>query len=210
MKNAGLDTLVSYEKGFSAVKVVAIVAIVASIGFSAFIYISSQQKIEQARNQVILYDNKGNVTNGQLVLMNDEIRQFEYKDHIIDAVNWLNQYDEGTIDNNLDKASYYFGDVYNNILQRFDDKKIKAQLQEQNIYTTVTVSSDSVVVDYNQSPYRGQVSFVQNYKKAGIQKTNRLYNTIEFTFEDFVRSNENVHGVKILSWQLINSELLNN
>ncbi|MFK7809980.1 MAG: hypothetical protein AB8F74_19400 [Saprospiraceae bacterium] len=203
MKNQNLQELVSYKKGFTSMRIITMVAVIGSLILSGLVYFKYMNESDKMSNVIYLYNERGERTTAEKTYMTAEHRAIEYKNHVVNAVILLNQYDEGTIDHNLEKASYYFGDCFKDILFRFDDQRIKQKLQNENIYTTVTVNADSVKLDLQNM--KGVVKYKQSYKKAGVKKINNLSSTIEFSIEDFERSNANSYGVKITTWQLIDS-----
>jgi hypothetical protein len=206
MKNQNLQELVSYKKGFTSMKKITIIAVLGSLLFSGLVFLKFLKEVDKMTSVIYLYNDRGERITAEKTFMTAEHRLIEYKNHVVNAVTLLNQYDEGTLDYNLEKASYYFGDCFKDILFRFNDQRIKQKLQNGNIYTTVTVSPDSVIIDLEN--LNGSVSYQQSYKKAGVQKVNIVNSLIEFKLEDFERSNANSYGVKITSWQLIDSKQL--
>ncbi len=207
MENQSLDKLVSYKKGFASARILSVIAILGAFGFSGFVWYKSTQQIEKLTESGYYIDADGSVKEIVRETYTEDMKKLECIDHVMDATVLINGYDEGTIDDNLDKASYYFGDCFVDILDKFEEKKIKQRFQNDNLYTTVDIHADSVVID--MSTLTGTVSYVQNIKKAGVKSVNRAYNRVEFTLDtSFPRSPENRHGIKIVSWLLIHSEKL--
>lgn len=200
-----IKQLTNYKKGFSFMRTVTFLALILSFGTTGYVYYTSTKKIEELTQQSLYVDVYGDVKEIKRELLTEDIRKLECIDHVIDATLLLNAYDEGTIDDNLDKASFLFGDVFKEILFSFDDQHIKQKLQQNNIYTTVQIEADSVRLD--MATGQGTVSFIQEYKKAGIAESNLLSNVVEFKLDTSIpRSNENRHGIKIVEWTLIKSE----
>ena len=205
MSKQSIENLISYKKGFATVRTLGIVVIIGSLLFCSLVYLDSSSKLSNSKNEIFLIDKDGGIGTASKTEMSKEVRAFEYTDHIVIATTLINQYDEGTLDDNLERASYFFGDCFEDIVSLFESKDIKQKLQQNNVYTTVKIEADSVVLNLESTPISGVVRYTQVYKKPGVLNSNKVFNEVEFELEEFSRSSKNSHGVKITSWQLVNS-----
>ncbi len=161
--------------------------------FAVFVYVSSEQKVEEARQQAYILKNDGEIFVGEVAKVRDN-REVEVKHHLKMLHNALFflQPDEDLINKQIKETAFYLGD---NSIVEFHKRRINSDFYNDIIRTgsVVEFRMDSIKVNLEAYPYyavcwgRQRIIREQEIIYHSVITKNYLSNTI--------RKEKNPHGL---------------
>lgn len=198
-----LQTLTNFRGTIKFILILSILIILFCFGITGFVFFNAQNEIREAKNEIYILDDRGNIFYGQLKQMNRYYRLYEYEDHARDFYNLFYSFDQNTYNKNIERALWLVGDCGKDLKRLNDEQKVYENLVSKNLIVTVQILK--LNIDISQKPFKGIITGIQTIYRAGGKVSRQLDCT--FTITDAQgRSQKNTHGAIINDWKIINSE----
>lgn len=184
--------VISFKKSHKILGRVAIVCIIFSFLFSAFVYYNSLME----RNYVYIVDKEtGDINTGKKV-NEKEARLYEYENAIETVFTLWYQFDQYTYKKNQDKALLIFGNTGKRLLKEIPEGT-EGSIKSENMVFTVNIT-ERPMINMNQYPSTGTIKGIQT---ISIENNKIEYElSITYSIYNCDRSRENPHGVIIEDW----------
>ena len=201
--------LLSYRDSTKTSRRISLTAIVGSFLFATFMYVYNDASRSQVKEQIYMMDKNGNVAIANLEDYTTNHKTWESKAHIIDGIKYLFQVSEDNFEKRIEKGLFYFGKSGLAIAEDYTRVKFKQSLQANNASTEVIIEPKDITLEINSKGiYEGRVTFIQVFKAVGVTNKNGRKLTYEFKLSDYDRSDNNLHGIKIEPFTLVNQETI--
>lgn len=199
--------LITFNNGNQTVKnttrLAGIFCLCISIAFiSATISIS--KKIEQVSKKMLVIDTRGQIYNTDIV-NSSTTRIFEYKNHVKMFYTYWYSFDENNYKEHIEAGLQLIGDRGKELFNEYKDQQVEKILSEKNLHYDVKITN--IAIDMNTIPVSGHIEGIQTGKRARGSISRKL--SAKFTLDDVSRSEENMHGCKIITWDIYESSILN-
>lgn len=198
--------LQTFRNGNQTVKITVILSVcycaVLTLAFIISLFFISKE-IDKVPEKMLVIDTKGQVYNTSIINSSDG-RIFEYKNHIRMFYSLWYSFDENNYSKNIEAGLQLIGDRGKELLNEYNDQQVAKQLAEKNLIYKVSI--DNIVINMDSNPVSGKIEGIQmaQRKKGKISRTI----CVKFTLEDVSRSDGNVHGCKIISWDIYESHII--
>jgi hypothetical protein len=201
MEKVKIKSLNNYEKAFNLLKGVVLLIIVVVCSLAGYMVYKSNESINKLQDSIYVLAPDGEIS---LAIRSSEKenRFFEYEAHVEKAYKLWYEFDEGSYNNNINKALFMFGNCGKEMLNEYTEQRILQKLQSKNMQLFVEV--DSIKFDKKSNPIFGIIYGKQKITRPGGELIRHM--DCSFNVIDYDRSHENPHGVKIENWKVINAE----
>lgn len=203
--------LLNYRDTTKYLRVLSFAILIGSLLFSLAIFIIYTGKASENSAKIYVMDKSGNIAKAELNNYSQEHKIWESKAHVIDGVKYMFELGEGedNFEKRLEKGLFYFGKSGKQIVDDYTRLKFKQDLQSKNASTQVLIEPRDINLELNEKgQYFGTVTFIQIFKAVGVTNKNARKLTYEFSLEDYQRSDDNLHGIKIEPFRIINQEII--
>lgn len=199
--------LLTFTKGDQAVKLTTRLAlvycVVITIAFIASFFIQTKE-ISKITEKMLVIDTRGQVYNANSISGADA-RIYEYKNHIKMFYTYWYSFDENSFKEHIEAGLHLIGDRGKELLNEYNDEQVEKKLSEKNLRYETKITD--IVIDMNTNPVSGRIEGIQSGKRARGSISRKL--CARFTLEDVSRSEENLHGCKIVAWEIYESTVIN-
>jgi hypothetical protein len=201
--------LLNYRDTTKYLRFLSLAILIGSLLFALTVFIIYTGKASENSSKIYVMDKSGNIAKAELSNYTQEHKVWESKAHIIDAIKYMFELGEGedNFEKRLEKGLFYFGNSGKQLVDEYTRVKFKQDLQSKNAETKVIIEPRDIKLEINEKgQYYGTVTFIQVFKAVGVTNKNARKLTYEFFLEDYQRSDNNLHGIKIEPFRIINQE----
>ena len=173
-----------------------IVTVIMALAFVAG-YATLAKQVSAMQETVLVLEKDGTANIASAVDA-DYMRVYEYENHVKTFIQLWYAFDANNFQQNIDMGLEMLGDCGKNMLAQYNDMGMQNILNKNDIHYIVEIKDISI--DMNTIPVTGSATAIQ----TGVRtkgKASRQMN-ITFALSDVSRSRENVHGCKIVQWNV--------
>lgn len=199
--------LITFNKGNQAVKFTTMLALVYCVVITiAFIvsFLIQTKEISKITEKLLVIDTKGQVYNTNSINSADA-RIYEYKNHVKMFYTCWYSFDQGSFPGHIEAGLHLIGDRGKELLNEYNSGQVLQKLTEKNLRYEVKITD--IVVDMSTNPVSGRIEGIQIGKRARGSISRKL--CAKFTLEDVSRTEENLHGCQIETWEIYESSVIN-
>lgn len=193
--------LVKADRANKALVLIAFVSVFGSIAVSVLVWLSSENKVSNLQNKVVVLDSSGNLLPGEITELNEFERNKLKAENVLRlGVEYMYSFSSANYDERIENARAYFGNSGNEILQGYLNDRVKEKVTQNNLRVDVVVKS--IDVTPTQQGVTGKVVFEQAFINGQAVSKREL--TASCRFVDSKISNRNAYGMVIESWLIEN------
>lgn len=193
--------LVKADRASKALVAVTLITVLGSIAVSVMVYLSSENKVSELQNKVVVLDQSGNLLPGEITELNEfERNKLKAENVLRIGVEYMFSFSAANYDERIGNARAYFGNSGNEILQGYLNDRVKQKVTQNNLRVDVVVKS--VEVTPTQKGINGKVVFEQAFING--QAVSKREVTATCRFVDAKISNKNAYGMVIEDWLIEN------
>lgn len=185
--------------------IITIIAIVGALTTSVIMVNQSISKYKKASKDIWVMDKSGGITSAKRINQNIRTRKFEYEDHVKQFYRLAYAFDEGNYKRNMEKLMWLSGDCGKELVNQNIQSNVYEELVQKNLKTYVEIEKINVNLETN--PVSGEIYGIQHSEREGLKKAREL--DVKFELKDVYRSSKNPHGVKIITWEVVNQKIIN-
>jgi len=217
----------NYKNVITMMQGIVLLVIVASIGFSVYIYYTANQELSSLRSQIWVFNPvSGAAYKADLKERSEGIRVSEYRHHVMNFYDFWYEYDQYDFMENADIALNLIGDIGKEMWDKdktagnlavLQEKNMSVKIEVQNLEIYVGKEADDFIKKYNgyfdfasrQSwPIVGYIEAVQTLHTANGSRSRNMHSM--FSLKDMdKRTDENPHAAMIMDFFIYDDEIIN-
>lgn len=195
--------LVSVEKSYNSLKVVAIISILGCAMFFSIAYIYLNLENKELSNRILYMDSNGMIGTGEVKSMNDkDVLLIQLKASVKYAIPFLYSFNSSNFDEQIEKGLKLFGEPGKIIYSNYMRDNVKEKVISSGLIVDCIIKSAEI--EENENGTFVNVSFDQSFTSGGSVKTRSI--TARASLSRVKISNTNPFGFIITEWIILNEE----
>jgi len=200
-----LNGLENYKTGFSLIKTVMLVVIIACVSIVGFTVYITNETTSNIQRKVYVLSETGDIYTGSQIDSRDG-RKIEYYDAAKDQFTSWYTLDITSYKTNTERALKIFGKCGQVEIDKYKRANMWEKINTENRSFRAQITADTI--DMSKNPAIGVIEGIQICRQGDAEVKMKL--KVSFTITDAVRrTQENPHGVIIDNWELLKFEKIN-